>query len=43
MHSLWKGYLPENLFSAGAAKPDVDGEWDESDIAPLPADGRASP
>ncbi|MFN2786704.1 adenosylmethionine--8-amino-7-oxononanoate transaminase [Salmonella enterica subsp. enterica serovar Typhimurium] len=34
MHSLWKGYLPENLF-APAPQSRMDGEWDESDIAPF--------
>ncbi|HGF7047229.1 TPA: adenosylmethionine--8-amino-7-oxononanoate transaminase [Salmonella enterica subsp. enterica serovar London] len=34
MHSLWKGYLPENLF-APAPQNRMDGEWDESDIAPF--------
>ncbi|MDV5355794.1 adenosylmethionine--8-amino-7-oxononanoate transaminase [Enterobacter asburiae] len=31
MHSLWKGYLPENLF-APAPQSRFDGEWDEHDI-----------
>ncbi|ELY6273604.1 adenosylmethionine--8-amino-7-oxononanoate transaminase [Cronobacter muytjensii] len=34
MHSLWKGYLPENLF-APAPQSRFDGEWDEHDIAPF--------
>ncbi|ELY3982423.1 adenosylmethionine--8-amino-7-oxononanoate transaminase [Cronobacter muytjensii] len=34
MHSLWKGYLPENLF-APAPQSRFDGEWDERDIAPF--------
>ncbi|EJP3919856.1 adenosylmethionine--8-amino-7-oxononanoate transaminase [Salmonella enterica] len=34
MHSLWKGYLPENLF-APAPQSRMDGEWDESDITPF--------
>ncbi|EOE6860147.1 adenosylmethionine--8-amino-7-oxononanoate transaminase [Cronobacter dublinensis] len=34
MHSLWKGYLPENLF-APAPQSHFDGEWDERDIAPF--------
>ncbi|HGC6387088.1 TPA: adenosylmethionine--8-amino-7-oxononanoate transaminase [Cronobacter dublinensis] len=34
MHSLWKGYLPENLF-APAPESRFDGEWDERDIAPF--------
>lgn len=34
MHSLWKGYLPENLF-APAPQSRMDGEWDEGDIAPF--------
>lgn len=34
MHSLWKGYLPENLF-APAPQSRFDAEWDERDIAPL--------
>ncbi|EAV7739615.1 adenosylmethionine--8-amino-7-oxononanoate transaminase [Salmonella enterica] len=34
MHSLWKGYLPKNLF-APAPQSRMDGEWDESDIAPF--------
>ncbi|ECV9910575.1 TPA: adenosylmethionine--8-amino-7-oxononanoate transaminase [Salmonella enterica] len=34
MHTLWKGYLPENLF-APAPQSRMDGEWDESDIAPF--------
>ncbi|CTV31045.1 adenosylmethionine--8-amino-7-oxononanoate transaminase [Escherichia albertii] len=31
MHSLWKGYLPENLF-APAPQSRMDGEWDELDM-----------
>ncbi|MDR3104654.1 MAG: adenosylmethionine--8-amino-7-oxononanoate transaminase [Yokenella regensburgei] len=31
MHSLWKGYLPENLF-APAPQSRFDGEWDELDM-----------
>lgn len=31
MHSLWKGYLPENLF-APAPQSRMDGEWDERDM-----------
>jgi len=31
MHSLWKGYLPENLF-APAPQSRFDGEWDEADM-----------
>jgi len=31
MHSLWKGYLAENLF-APAPQSRFDGEWDETDI-----------
>ena len=31
MHSLWKGYLPENLF-APAPQSRFDGEWDEHDM-----------
>lgn len=31
MHSLWKGYLPENLF-ASAPQSRMDGEWDERDM-----------
>ncbi len=31
MHSLWKGYLPENLF-APAPQSRFDGEWDERDM-----------
>ena len=31
MHSLWKGYLPENLF-ARAPQSRMDGEWDERDM-----------
>ncbi|EJC1153014.1 adenosylmethionine--8-amino-7-oxononanoate transaminase [Cronobacter sakazakii] len=34
MHSLWKGYLPENLF-APAPQSRFDGEWDERDLAPF--------
>ncbi|ELQ6217430.1 adenosylmethionine--8-amino-7-oxononanoate transaminase [Cronobacter dublinensis] len=34
MHSLWKGYLPENLF-APAPQSRFDGEWDERDIVPF--------
>ncbi|MBB1200064.1 adenosylmethionine--8-amino-7-oxononanoate transaminase [Enterobacteriaceae bacterium 89] len=34
MHSLWKGYLPENLF-APAPQSRFDGEWDEMDIVPF--------
>lgn len=34
MHSLWKGYLQENLF-APAPQSRFDGEWDERDIAPF--------
>lgn len=32
MHSLWRGYLPENLF-APAPQSRFDGEWDERDLA----------
>jgi adenosylmethionine-8-amino-7-oxononanoate aminotransferase len=32
MHSLWRGYLPENLF-APAPRSRFDGEWDERDLA----------
>ncbi len=31
MHSLWKGYLPDNLF-APAPQSRFDGEWDERDM-----------
>ena len=31
MHSLWKGYLPENLF-APAPQSRMDGKWDERDM-----------
>ncbi|WP_421356296.1 adenosylmethionine--8-amino-7-oxononanoate transaminase [Pseudocitrobacter faecalis] len=31
MHSLWKGYLPENLFAPAPASR-FDGEWDERDM-----------
>lgn len=31
MHSLWAGYLPDNLF-APAPESRFDGEWDEQDI-----------
>ena len=31
MHSLWQGYLPENLF-APAPQSRFDGEWDEHDM-----------
>ena len=31
MHSLWQGYLPENLF-APAPQSRFDGEWDERDM-----------
>ncbi len=31
MHSLWRGYLPENLF-APAPQSRFDGEWDERDL-----------
>jgi len=31
MHSLWKGYLPENLF-APAPQSRFDGAWDEQDM-----------
>ena len=34
MHSLWQGYLPENLF-APAPQSRFDGEWDERDLAPF--------
>ena len=34
MHSLWKGYLPENLF-APAPTCRFDDEWDEQDIVPF--------
>ncbi|KAA1276414.1 adenosylmethionine--8-amino-7-oxononanoate transaminase [Citrobacter pasteurii] len=34
MHSLWKGYLPENLF-APAPQSRMNGEWDELDIVPF--------
>jgi adenosylmethionine---8-amino-7-oxononanoate aminotransferase len=34
MHSLWKGYLPENLF-APAPQSRFDGEWDEMDMVPF--------
>jgi adenosylmethionine-8-amino-7-oxononanoate aminotransferase len=32
MHSLWRGYLPENLF-APVPQSRFDGEWDERDLA----------
>lgn len=34
MHSLWKGYLPENLF-APAPQSRMNGEWDELDMVPF--------
>ena len=34
MHSLWKGYLPENLF-APAPACGVDEDWNELDIVPF--------
>ncbi|WP_407201752.1 adenosylmethionine--8-amino-7-oxononanoate transaminase [Citrobacter werkmanii] len=34
MHSLWKGYLPENLF-APAPQSRMGGEWDELDMVPF--------
>lgn len=34
MHSLWKGYLPENLFAPAPQTP-FTGEWDERDLAPF--------
>ncbi|WNN49668.1 adenosylmethionine--8-amino-7-oxononanoate transaminase [Siccibacter colletis] len=34
MHSLWKGYLPENLF-APAPTCGVDEDWNELDIVPF--------
>ncbi len=34
MHSLWKGYLPENLFAPAPASR-FGGEFDERDIAPF--------
>ncbi|MFP2237999.1 adenosylmethionine--8-amino-7-oxononanoate transaminase [Pseudescherichia vulneris] len=34
MHSLWQGYLPENLF-APAPQSRFDGEWDEKDMVPF--------
>lgn len=34
MHSLWQGYLPDNLF-APAPQSRFDGEWDERDIVPF--------
>ncbi len=34
MHSLWRGYLPDNLF-APAPTSRFDGEWDERDIVPF--------
>lgn len=34
MHSLWKGYLPENLFAPAPQSP-FDGEWDEYDLIPF--------
>ncbi|HEX4501322.1 MAG TPA: adenosylmethionine--8-amino-7-oxononanoate transaminase [Scandinavium sp.] len=34
MHSLWKGYLPDNLF-APAPQSRFDGEWDEMDMVPF--------
>ena len=34
MHSLWKGYLPENLFSP-APQSRMNGEWDELDMVPF--------
>nr|WP_035891813.1 adenosylmethionine--8-amino-7-oxononanoate transaminase [Siccibacter colletis] len=34
MHSLWKGYLPENLF-APAPTCGVDDDWNELDIVPF--------
>ncbi len=34
MHSLWRGYLPDNLF-APAPTSRFDGEWDERDIIPF--------
>ncbi|VEB06743.1 adenosylmethionine-8-amino-7-oxononanoate aminotransferase [Klebsiella pneumoniae] len=42
MHSLWQGYLPDNLF-APAPQSRFDGEWDEMGYgAVCPPDGRAS-
>ena len=34
MHSLWQGYLPDNLF-APAPQSRFDGEWDEMDMVPF--------
>lgn len=34
MHSLWQGYLPENLFAPAPASR-FDGKWDEQDIVPF--------
>ena len=34
MHSLWKGYLPDNLF-APAPQSRMGGEWDELDMVPF--------
>ena len=34
MHSLWQGYLPDNLFAA-SPQSRFDGEWDERDIVPF--------
>lgn len=34
MHSLWQGYLPDNLF-APAPQSRFDGEWDELDMVPF--------
>ena len=34
MHSLWQGYLPDNLF-APAPQSRFDGDWDERDMAPF--------
>ncbi len=34
MHSLWQGYLPDNLFAA-SPESRFDGEWDERDIVPF--------
>ncbi len=40
MHSLWKGYLPENLF-APAPQSRMGGEWDELDMVPFLCLGKA--
>lgn len=34
MHSLWQGYLPDNLF-APAPQSRFDGDWDERDMVPF--------